>query len=408
MENNHDVFISHSSSDSNLAYSICEYLEQRNIRCWIAPRDVQGGIEYAESIILGIRQCKIMVVVFTESANSSIFVKNEVERAFNYKSTIIPLKIDQTVPSAALELFLGSVHWLDASQGKPEASFESLYQTCARTLGVKPQGKVDVQERPVSVEMEQSKDKLVSAEPETTRKPKTFNKTKWIFAAALSIIVLLGIFMNLSAPKVAKGNTPNVENVKIGNQYWTVSNLNVDTFRNGDKILEVKTDEAWVKAGRNKKPAWCYYKNNPKYGKKYGKLYNWYAVNDPRGLAPEGYHIPTDTEWTLLIRFLGGEEKAGLQMKAEKGWYLWEASDTTTSQHNEEKVTNLSGFSGLPGGIRNNNGTYNDIGRYGDWWSATEDDTDSAWDRYLDYSHDDVGRFNSAKGEGLSVRCLRD
>ncbi len=140
MENDHEVFISHSSNDSNLAYSICQYLEQRNIRCWIAPRDVPGGVEYAESIILGIRQCKIMVVVFTESANSSIFVKNEVERAFNYKSTIIPLKIDQTIPSAALELFLGSVHWLNASQGKPEDSFEALYQTCLSTIGSKTDG----------------------------------------------------------------------------------------------------------------------------------------------------------------------------------------------------------------------------------------------------------------------------
>jgi hypothetical protein len=140
MENDHEVFISHSSNDSNLAYSICQYLEQRNIRCWIAPRDVPGGVEYAESIILGIRQCKIMVVVFTESANSSIFVKNEVERAFYYKSTIIPLKIDQTIPSAALELFLGSVHWLNASQGKPEDSFEALYQTCLSTIGIKTDG----------------------------------------------------------------------------------------------------------------------------------------------------------------------------------------------------------------------------------------------------------------------------
>jgi hypothetical protein len=152
MENNHDVFISHSSNDSNLAYSICQYLEQRNIRCWIAPRDVQGGVEYAESIILGIRQCKIMVVVFTESANSSIFVKNEVERAFNYKSTIIPLKIDQTIPSAALELFLGSVHWLNASQGKPEDSFEALYQNCVRTIGIRTVGVVVDQVEPVSIE----------------------------------------------------------------------------------------------------------------------------------------------------------------------------------------------------------------------------------------------------------------
>jgi hypothetical protein len=136
METNHDIFISHSSTDSKLAYAICHYLEERGIRCWIAPRDVQGGMEYAESIILGIRSCKVMVVVFSENANNSLFVKNEVERAFNYKSIIIPFKVEDIIPSATLELFLGSVHWLDAVNGNAEDYFDLLYQNCARSLGI--------------------------------------------------------------------------------------------------------------------------------------------------------------------------------------------------------------------------------------------------------------------------------
>ena len=137
MESNQDVFISHSSADSKLAYAMCDYLEEKGIRCWIAPRDVYGGTEYAEAIIMGIRSCKIMVVLFNKNANDSIYVKNEVERAFNYKSILIPFKLDQTIPSATLELFLGSVHSLDATQGNPEDCFDLLYQNCARVLGKK-------------------------------------------------------------------------------------------------------------------------------------------------------------------------------------------------------------------------------------------------------------------------------
>ena len=137
MESNQDVFISHSSVDSKLAYAMCHYLEEKGVRCWIAPRDVQGGTEYAEAIILGIRNCKIMVVLFNKNANDSIYVKNEVERAFNYKSILIPFKVDQTIPSATLELFLGSVHSLDATKGNPEDCFDLLYQNCARVLGKK-------------------------------------------------------------------------------------------------------------------------------------------------------------------------------------------------------------------------------------------------------------------------------
>ncbi|MFM7683104.1 MAG: toll/interleukin-1 receptor domain-containing protein, partial [Bacteroidota bacterium] len=136
MESQHDVFISHSSSDSKLAYAICHYLEEREIRCWIAPRDIQGGMEYAESIISAIKGSRVMVVVFSENANSSLFVKNEVERAFNYKSIIIPFKVDDTIPSATLELFLGSVHWLDAVNGKAEDYFDMLYQNCAKSIGL--------------------------------------------------------------------------------------------------------------------------------------------------------------------------------------------------------------------------------------------------------------------------------
>jgi len=193
------------------------------------------------------------------------------------------------------------------------------------------------------------------------------------------------------------------QTVTIGNQVWMTNNLNADKFRNGDPIPEAKTNEEWKKAGDNKQPAWCYYNNDPANGTKYGKLYNWYAVNDPRGLAPKGWHIPTDAEWTILTDYLGGESVAGGKMKSTGSQY-W--------QNPNIDATNESGFSGLPGGYRGFNGyfSFHLIGENGYWWSSTESYSNSAWYRFLVYYYNFVYRdfFGNSKARGLSVRCVRD
>jgi uncharacterized protein (TIGR02145 family) len=130
--------------------------------------------------------------------------------------------------------------------------------------------------------------------------------------------------------------------LKIGTQVWTTENLNVSKFRNGDSIPEVKTHEEWIKAIKNKQPAWCYCANDPANGKLYGKLYNFYSVIDSRGLAPAGWHIPSDNEWTTLIDFLG--TVPGKKMKSTSGW-------------TKGSGTNESGFSALPGGCVDINGS---------------------------------------------------
>jgi len=190
--------------------------------------------------------------------------------------------------------------------------------------------------------------------------------------------------------------TGSFKSVKIGAQTWMSENLNVSTFRNGDPIPEAKTNEEWEKAGENKQPAWCYYDNDPANGAKYGKLYNWYAVNDPRGLAPVGYHVPSDAEWTILTGFLGGQDAAGTKMKSKSGWA------------ENRNGTNSSGFSGLPGGGRYDDGAFSYIGTVGDWWSSTEDDAGSAWGRYLGYGDGSVYGSYGNEENGFSVRCLRD
>ena len=183
--------------------------------------------------------------------------------------------------------------------------------------------------------------------------------------------------------------------VKIGNQVWMTENLNVDRFRNGDLIPEAKTNEEWIKAGNNQQPAWCYNENDPKNGIKYGKLYNWYAVNDPRGLALTGWHIPKDEDWTTLSLFLGGDKISGNKMKSTIGWF------------NNGNANNSSGFSGLHGGLRSSDGYFDDI-FFGYWWSRTEDNTSYAYYRGLNYGNIILYRGISNKGSGLSVRCLRD
>ena len=140
--------------------------------------------------------------------------------------------------------------------------------------------------------------------------------------------------------------------------------------------------------------AWCYYENETANGSSYGKLYNWYAVNDPRGLAPKGYHIPSNAEWTKLSDNLGDE--AGTKMKSSSGW------------KNNGNGNNTSGFAGLPGGYRDSSGGFNDVGAYGYWWSSSENDAGDAWSRFLGYDDGSVNRNFNYKQNGFSVRCLRD
>ena len=184
--------------------------------------------------------------------------------------------------------------------------------------------------------------------------------------------------------------------VKIGKQIWMSKNLDVDRFRNGVVIPEVKNAKQWIKALKNKKAVFCYYEYDSKNGKVYGKLYNWFAVNDPRGLAPAGFHVPSDAEWTVLTEFLGGEYVAGEKLKSTSGWA------------NGGNGDNSSGFNGLPGGYCVWDGKFYDITVFGYFWSSSENVTGFAWLRYLNSDLPVVLRNKFSKDDGLSVRCIKD
>jgi uncharacterized protein (TIGR02145 family) len=182
----------------------------------------------------------------------------------------------------------------------------------------------------------------------------------------------------------------------IGTQQWLKENLDVITYRNGDIIPQVSDATAWAALTTG---AWCWYSNDPANGAIYGKLYNWYAVNDSRGLAPKGWHIPSDAEWTTLGTTLGGDAAAGVKMKTT-GTSNWTSPNSN--------ATNESGFAGLPGGYRESNGTYISFVDHGNWWSATDGGTTSAWIRNLAFNRTSLNKFNFLKKNGYSIRCLRD
>jgi uncharacterized protein (TIGR02145 family) len=210
-------------------------------------------------------------------------------------------------------------------------------------------------------------------------------------------------------PTDADGNT--YTTVTIGTQVWMKENLKVSKYRNGDPIGEVSDAGQWAAIWNNGTPtgraAWCYYNNDAANNTTYGKLYNWYAVADPRGLCPTGWHVPSDAEWTILENFLGGASVAGGKMKStgtiEAGTGLWYAPN--------QDATNSSGFTAFPGGYRYYGGTVA-FGSNGAWWSSTEfSSTPStyAWFRGVGRNGANSGRSHYGhKTSGYSVRCLRD
>ena len=222
--------------------------------------------------------------------------------------------------------------------------------------------------------------------------------------------------------------------IKIGKQVWMKKNLNVDVFRNGDRIPQAKTPQEWKLAGDNKQPVWCYYNFDSENGGKYGKLYNWYAVTDSRGLAPEGFHVPNSLEtveldvfvsnyieydkkkchkYTLPINHIKNGCPTGEKLKASKGWNPIEGFDNNG--------LDAVGFSAVPGGRVGSvyPGAFDDPpppacafnyeGEHAFWWTSTEKSEYNALSFEI---VSDVFRSSSEtamwcdKTSGLSVRCI--
>jgi uncharacterized protein (TIGR02145 family) len=189
--------------------------------------------------------------------------------------------------------------------------------------------------------------------------------------------------------------------VTVGTQTWMAENLKTTKYRNGDPIQNVADSAQWRQLTTG---AYCYYDNDERYGDAYGCLYNWYAVNDSRNLAPSGWHIPTDAEWAFLNNSLGGEDVAANKLK-EAGTTHWGWGNNSTNE---------SGFTALPGGSRVNyflwGATvpthYEYLGLYGFWWTPTEATSNYFYHHFI--ASEVSIRSESSKDSGMSVRCVKD
>ncbi len=202
------------------------------------------------------------------------------------------------------------------------------------------------------------------------------------------------------------GNT--YTTVTIGTQVWMKENLKVSKYRNGDPILTNLDDATWAFTTSG---AYSVYNNEPANNTTYGKLYNWHAVADLRGLCPAGWHVPSDAEWFTLENYLDptvNDPNATGSRGTDVGGKLKAVSSLWTSPNTG--ATNSSGFSALPGGSRNydGTGTFGFVGDGGIWWSSTEDSSASAWSPNLVYYKATSDRGSGIKQAGFSVRCLRD
>lgn len=202
--------------------------------------------------------------------------------------------------------------------------------------------------------------------------------------------------------------------VLIGNQKWMTVNLNVEYFRNGDPIPHCKTNEERDNAGEKKQPCWSYYDDKSSNGEKYGKLYNWYAVMDSRGLSPVGWHIPSDVEIKTLVRCLEEEvgtvrKNASEAMKSTSGW----ADNDDERGDIGGNGNNRSGFNALPGGVyistdAYNAGRFEGIGSMGSWWGKNKDGRDE-FGYGLSSGRNHLGKsWSNDKSYMVSVRCLKD
>ena len=198
----------------------------------------------------------------------------------------------------------------------------------------------------------------------------------------------------------ADGNNYTV--VTIGTQTWMAENLKTTKYNDGPIPL-VTDNTAWA----NSTPAYCWYGNNATYKNTYGALYNWYAVSTAK-LAPTGWHVSTDAEWTTLENYAANLGTSGSATKALAATINWIASTSAGAIGNDLSKNNSSGFSALPGGNRGGDGTFSNVDTYGYWWSSTEGDTGHAWSRGLYYYSSYVNRYNYSKQNGLSVRCVKN
>ena len=198
----------------------------------------------------------------------------------------------------------------------------------------------------------------------------------------------------------------NYTTVTIGTQTWMVENLKTTKYSNGDNLSNPLSSTEWITTTTG---AWCNYNNDTTKDNKYGKLYNWYAVNDSRKIAPNGWRVSTSADWNTLISYVTANPGTSITLKKALASTIDWTTDTTTGNiGNNLSINNNSGFSALPGGYRNYYyGTFSNFGNSGNWWSSAINNTSSTYSNTLSYNTKSGSQFTSGdKSSGFSVRCV--
>lgn len=237
-------------------------------------------------------------------------------------------------------------------------------------------------------------------------------KLKYLNLPRMKILSLFAVLIFLVSCKkdISTNNLPTaisqedaitaIPKITIGTQIWMQKNLAVKTYRNGDAIQYIPYEQGNTLWSTTTSGAWCYYNNDPATEAVYGLMYNAFAVLDPRGLAPKGWHVPSGEEWSILTAYLGNASVAGGKIKAISD--LWLSPNTG--------ATNSSGFTGLPGGYRagSSSGTFYNITRGGYWWSTQLSGANSCYAKWVFYDRTNLVSAIFGKNTGVSVRCIKN
>ncbi len=440
----HDVLISYSSKDKEMAVAICNKFETNKIKVWMAPRDITPGKSYAAEISRAIKSTKCVVLLFSSNSFSSHWVRKEIERAVGHGKVILPFLLENIELDDEWDLYISSAHWLDVMNSDAEKAIIELLNSVTKILGIDGEERTEteqdieaiqiIQERQPVQEQQKTKVKAEhKAYEEVTSQQKAEHGRKnqqeaiprrkvkqesqasknlmppllFIPIGVIAVVFLMwGINqykqnkeLDHVQPIKQQGQTKVKSEAKAARKA-TAEGTFTDT-RDGQTYEWVKIgNQVWMAENLNYKispGSWCG-NNESRNCDKYGRLYTWLAANKA---CPTGWRLPSESEWDKLIDFVGGRRAAGIKLKSKSGWI------------DNGNGTDEYGFSALPGGYRGSGGGYAgvfiDPGRRGYWWSSTETDNNGAY--LFEVGNDRDAFFFSAdfyKSVGYSVRCVRD
>lgn len=210
---------------------------------------------------------------------------------------------------------------------------------------------------------------------------------------------------NLTYGKIKDVDGNIYKTIQIGSQTWMAENLKTTKYQNGAPVAYIKDAKKWNK---DTSGGWCYYNNDPSLNISYGKLYNWFVVENEKNICPTGWHIPSDEDWNTLIGYLDYDflPDAIESQSSVAGDQLKSTGNTFWKYSNEG--TNTSGFSAIPGAYRTSDGGFTVFNKEGYWWSSTPAYTNFAWYRSLHNKSSSVYRNYLNKTAGFSIRCVKD